>query len=73
MFKIGKILLVFIALFLFVSCDKNPLDIPIDNIKVDITLNRFEQELKNSDRYKLDSLNKQWHKKYGILYESFLF
>lgn len=66
--------LTLLALLSLFSCgDTNPLKVDVSDVSVDLAVNRFEKELFEADKYKLDSLNKAWVDKYGILYESFIY
>lgn len=67
-------LFLFILLFFSLSCgEKNVLDIDVSNIDLELKINRFEKEFFEADKYKLKALNSKWIKKYGILYESFIY
>lgn len=56
---------------LLFSCDSNPLDVDVSDIKVEIKVDRMEQELFASEKNTM-LLNDELHKKYGMLYEAFM-
>lgn len=69
-----KKILFLVPLTLLISCgEPNLLDVDVSTIDLTIPLNRFEKEFFEADKYKLRELNEEWTKKYGILYESFIF
>lgn len=68
-----KLLLILSLLFILFSCKNNRLDVDVSSVDIDLTVHRMEKEMFEADRYKLAQLNQEWKKKYGLLYESFLY
>jgi hypothetical protein len=66
------LLLSLIFLLLFACGGKSKLDIDVSDVKIDLEIKRFDQELLGADLYDLRNLNTNWQKDYGLLYYSFL-
>lgn len=69
--RLVSYLILTFALLWFSSCESNPLDVDVSDIKVDMEVDRMEQEVFASNKDFM-VLNDELHKKYGMLYEAFL-
>lgn len=61
-----------ITALLFSCTSKGKLDVEVSALQSPLRIDRFDRELLEADLYSLESKNKEWMKRYGVLYESFL-
>lgn len=61
-----------VVFLLLVSCNNNKLEVDIKGIKIDLPLNRLEQDLLDDTGRSIDEVNRLLINKYGGLYEVFV-
>ena len=70
-FSTLKSLITFVVFFMFLSCGNNPLDIDVSNVKVDLKVKRFDNDLFEAKQPFNETNLKGLNDNYGEFFNSF--